>query len=126
MAGRREEMRTPAGKECPHYYQDFHRGRNAQECRLAAASRTGLRWQPRDCGGCPVPDILNANSSPFLELSLAIQPRLLILGRKLTVEASCTRHRTIIEDPYIGCRACNASRPGLDKFLKAIEQDEEA
>ncbi len=27
-------MINPAGQECRFYYQDFHRGRSEQECRL--------------------------------------------------------------------------------------------
>ena len=107
-------MRTPAGKECPHYYEDFHRGRDIQECRLAKANRASLAWQPSDCAKCPVPDILNANASPFMELNLTIKRGLLGFGRKLEVSAHCTRHDTPIEDPYVGCPLENQDRPGLD------------
>ena len=31
-------MRTPANTECPYYYEDFYRGRSAQECTEQAAA----------------------------------------------------------------------------------------
>lgn len=115
-------MRTPAGKECRHYYEDYFRGRNVQECRLAKGNPASMRWQPVDCSRCPVPDILNANASQTLELTLTIKPRLFGLGRKVEVEASCAKHRIPIKDAYIGCEQCNAERPGLDLFRKALDQ----
>ncbi|MBN8638844.1 MAG: hypothetical protein J0M07_26250 [Anaerolineae bacterium] len=115
-------MRTPAGKECKFYYADFNRGRNLQECRLIKANPDSLPWQPSTCTTCPVPDILYANSSPNLELQLSIRPRLLGLGRKLHLEASCVKHRIPVADPYVGCPQCNAERPGLDAFIQALEQ----
>lgn len=117
-------MRTPAGKECRHYYEDFHRGRSIQECRLAQENPQSLPWRPQYCALCPVPDILNANASTDLQLKLAIKPRLLGLGRQLEVTASCVRHRIVIDDPYIGCSKCNAERPGLDIFYKALGPDD--
>ena len=57
-------MKTPAGKECKHYYQDFHRGRDIQECRLAKRNLDSEKWHPDDCSKCPVPEILMANADP--------------------------------------------------------------
>jgi hypothetical protein len=119
-------MRTPAGKECRFYYQDYNRGRDLQECRLIKENPTSLPWRPNYCASCPVPDILNANASPALELKLTISPRLLGLGRKLDVTATCLRHRILIEDPYVGCLKCNEERPGLDVFRHALEQDDKS
>jgi hypothetical protein len=118
-------MRTPAGKECRHYYEDFHRGRDVQECRLIQANPLSLRWRPSDCKRCPVPDVLNANSSPDLELHLSVIPRLLGLGRQLEVSASCLKHHIQIEDAFVGCPKCIAERPGLELFWQALEQDNE-
>ena len=43
-------MRTPAGRECPHYYADFNRHtRDIEECRLAKANPDSLDWHARDC-----------------------------------------------------------------------------
>lgn len=118
-------MRTPAGKECHFYYEDFFRGRNVQECRLVKASENSAAWHPSDCSKCPVPDILNANASPDMELSLTINTSMLGLRRQLVVLASCTRHNIMIEDPFIGCPKCNESRPGLDVFRRALEQNDD-
>jgi hypothetical protein len=114
-------MRTPAGSECRHYYQDFHRGRDLQECRLAKNDPASAPWKPGDCTNCPVPGILAANSSPDLELRLAIKYRLLVIGRYNEVTARCSRHNLVIDDPHVGCPKCNAERPGLDIFLRALE-----
>jgi len=40
-----------------------------------------------------------------------------------TAEASanCEKHSQPIENPYIGCAACNAERPGLSLFAQALE-----
>lgn len=118
-------MRTPAGKECRYYYEDFHRGRELQECRLINQNPESLPWRPFLCARCSVPDILNANASPNLELELTVKPVLLGLGRRLEVKAACSRHNRAIEDPHVGCPECNAERPGLDVFWKALEQTDE-
>jgi hypothetical protein len=118
-------MRTPAGKECRFYYEDFHRGRAVQECRLVQGNRESLPWQPNYCAMCPVPDILSANASPDLNLKLTIKPRLLGLGRQMQVTATCLKHHIPVDDPRVGCPKCNAVRPGLDVFLKSLESDEE-
>jgi hypothetical protein len=117
-------MRTPAGKECRFYYQDYNRGRNVQECRLIKANPESLPWRPKYCSMCSMPDILNANSSADLELKLTVKPLVLGLGRRLEVIAACRKHRIVIEDPYIGCPKCIAERPELDVFRQALEQDD--
>jgi hypothetical protein len=115
-------MRTPAGRDCKHYYEDFHRGRNIQECRLAKENLDSKRWHPTDCAKCRVPDILNANASPDLALTLTIRSRLLGFVRVLDVTATCLRHRIPVPDPYIGCPECAKARSnGLDVFRKALE-----
>lgn len=117
-------MRTPAGKECRHYYEDFHRGRNIQECRLVRGNPDSLSWKPVDCSSCPVPDILNANADADLELTLTISKRLLGFGRKLTVTAYCLKHRIPIDDPYVGCPIhAEEKGKGLDIFRQALDKD---
>lgn len=118
-------MRTPAGTECRYYYEDFHRGRNIQECRIPKHPESSL-WRPTDCAKCPVPQILQANASPNLELMLNIKQTWLGFGRKLEVTASCVLHEIPIEDPFTGCPRCNEERPGLQLFQDALnEMDEE-
>jgi hypothetical protein len=118
-------MQTPDGRECPHYYADFHRGHSTQLCRLLEHDRVSLPWKPTDCARCPVPDILHANASKYLRLELSIQPIMLGLGRRLTVQAFCDRHDVPIEDPFVGCPKCNAERPGLDAFFRALEETDD-
>lgn len=118
-------MRTPAGKECKFYHEDFHRGRNIQECRLVKENAESLRWRPEDCSKCAVPDILNANASPNMELKLTIMPRMLGFGRKLEISAWCLRHRIPIEDPYVGCPKDREENPGLDLFRRALEDQDQ-
>ncbi len=118
-------MRTPDGKDCRFYYQDFHRGRDVQECRLIKGNVDSLPWRPQYCVRCTVPMILNANSSPNMELKLTVTPVALGLGRKLVVTAHCVKHDIKIEDPMVGCQQCNAERPGLDVFWKALESTDD-
>jgi hypothetical protein len=110
-------MRTPAGTDCEHYYEDFNRGRAIQVCRLVQANPESLAWEPRDCSNCPVPAILRANGSPYLELTLTIKRGLLGLGRKHEVAATCNRHLIPVQEPMVGCPQCNAERPGLAALL---------
>jgi hypothetical protein len=92
-------MKTPAGKECKHYYEDFHRGRNIQECRLVKYNAQSERWHPKDCGRCPIPDILRANADPDMILELTIKNGFLGLGRKLDVVAYSESDGSVIDDP---------------------------
>lgn len=117
-------MRTPAGKECKHYYEDFNRGRNVQECRLVKENRDSMPWRPVDCSRCPVPDILNANASPSLMLEVTIKTRMLGLGRSVNVRAFCLGEEISLEKAYTGCDD-PSRRAGLDLFRKALEQDDD-
>jgi hypothetical protein len=112
-------MQTPAGKECKHYYQDFHRGRNIQECRLAKQNPESERWQPNDCNRCPVPDILLANADPDMELTLTIKRGFMGFGRRLEVTAHNRNDGSVIEDPYVG--QVDENNPGLDIFRQALD-----
>jgi hypothetical protein len=116
-------MRTPAGKDCKFYYEDYFRGRNVQECRLIKSNPESAPWQPRDCFRCPVPEILNANASPDMELTLTIRKQFFGLRRTLHVTARCLRHDIPIADPYVGCPKCAESHPALDLFRQALEDE---
>jgi hypothetical protein len=108
---------NPAGTECPHYYEDFHRGRNVMECRLVRIEPDSLSWRPRDCVKCPVPVILRANGNPDMALGLTISRGLLGIGRRKSVRAWCRCHEVIVEEPPVGCPQCNAERPGIGILL---------
>ncbi|MBN1314683.1 MAG: hypothetical protein JXA42_04425 [Anaerolineales bacterium] len=110
-------MKTPAGKECEHYYEDFHRGKSVQECRLVRINPESLPWQPQDCVKCPVPSILRANGNPHMQLTLTVNRGLLGLGRKLSVKAFCRKHFIDIDEPPIGCPQCRTEQPGLSILL---------
>jgi hypothetical protein len=112
-------MINPAGKECKHYYQDFHRGRNIQECRLAKQNPNSERWHPDDCSRCPVADILMANADPDMDLTVTIKKGFLGFGRKVEVTARSLKDGTLIEDPFVG--RVDKDNPGLDIFRRALE-----
>lgn len=117
-------MRTPAGKECRHYHEDFHRGREIQQCRLIQGNPESMRWRPRDCSQCPVPDILNANANPQLRLELAVRPRVLGLGRQLDLRAWCRGDEIPIEEAYTGC-IDEQKAENLEIFRQALEQTDD-
>jgi hypothetical protein len=101
-------MRTPDGRECRYYYEDFHRGRSTQECRLIGANPRSEAWAPDLCAKCPVPDILTANRSPDLRLELSVRRRF-GLFRRLQVDAYCVEHVRELSDAAAGCPDCRAS-----------------
>jgi len=98
-------MRTPAGKDCPYYYQDFYRGRATQECRLLARTAGSLPWEPRTCAICPVPGIRQANQCPHMTLRARLMRRW--LRKRVQVEAYCTEHQVAVDNPYVGCGRCH-------------------
>lgn len=105
-------MRTPAGSECRHYYEDFNRGRQTQECRLIKQNPSSLPWAPGLCAKCPVPEVLRANGSPDLQLTLTVKKRFGLLTA-MDLRARCRKHGTAVPDPIRGCPACAAELGGL-------------
>lgn len=116
-------MITPAGDECRFYYQDFHRGRSVQECRLIARHPDSEPWQISLCRTCPVPGILRANASPYLVLEARLVRRF-FLWKRVQVFAICSRHLVEIEDPYVGCLQCRAEQTGAAAVLDGQVADE--
>lgn len=110
-------MINPAGQECRFYYRDYHRGRSEEECRLIAGNPNSAEWQPKDCTGCPVPDILQANSSPDLVLEATIKKGVLGMNRHVKVKAFCSRHLIDVSKPHVGCPECARERPGLEQLF---------
>lgn len=111
-------MQTPAGKECRFYYQNFHRGRSDQLCRLIENNPNSPAWQPQDCSRCPVPEILRANNNPNLVLEAIVQKGFLGLNRHIKLAAFCSKHLIDVPIPEVGCSQCAAERPGLHDLLK--------
>jgi len=118
-------MITPAGKECPHYYEDFNRGRSSQECRLVKDNPDSMRWRPGDCAKCPVPEIVRANASPHMKLSLTIRGALLGFVRQMKVEAWCMKHEIPIENPYVGCPLDAEENDALKLFREALDESDD-
>lgn len=112
-------MRTPAGKECRHYFQDFHRGRNIRQCRLIHDNPDSQPWKAVDCGRCQVPDILNANASPDLRLKLGVRSTLLGMRRVLELRAWCRDKEISVAAAYTGCVSEEVDRR-LDVFRAAL------
>ena len=100
-------MKTPAGRECPHFYGDYYRGRNVEECRLLDAQ--GQVWTPDLCRSCPVPDIARANSCQFLKLKVKVgRPITAVFQRRVQVSAFCEKSKRDVSEPEIGCGECHA------------------
>ena len=114
-------MRTPAGTECPYYYEDFFRGRTTQECRLIERNPRSEPWAPRLCARCPVPSILRANACPHMVLEVQVVRHWLGLVRRVEVYAVCSKHQVEVKDPYIGCGHCH---PDAATVLDALEVKE--
>jgi hypothetical protein len=104
-------MRTPYGKECAFYYQDFHRGRSQMECRMLGPAGG---WTPDLCKACPVPGILFDNACPDMVLHGKVASGFLGLGRRVTVAAYCQRSQQVVADPHVGCSECHR---GIRKIL---------
>ncbi len=100
-------MKTPAGIECPHFYGDYFRGRNVEECRLLKAN--GELWTRDLCRTCPVPEISRANACEFLKLKPTIgRPLTALLQRRVQVSAYCEKSKRNVSEPQIGCGECHA------------------
>ncbi|MBM4424410.1 MAG: hypothetical protein FJ030_13650 [Chloroflexi bacterium] len=109
-------MRTPYGAECKHYYADFNRGRNTQECRLPR-SASG-KWTPDLCKACPIPRIQLANACPHLVLNGRIERGFLGLTRRMSMAATCSKASGPVAEPAIGCGHCHEDSPALQFSLE--------
>ncbi len=116
-------MITPAGDECRFYYEDYHRGREIQECRLIGRNPESEPWQPSLCSSCPVPSILRANASPNLALEGKVVRRF-YFQKRVEVFAVCSKHLVELPDPHIGCSQCRAESPGAEAILQGRVADE--
>jgi hypothetical protein len=107
-------MITPAGKECPYYYQDFHRGRDIQECRLIKNTPEGGVYAPDLCHKCSAPGIALANACEHMVLEARVRRGILGLGRGVDVSAFCTRSHQDVKEPQIGCGQCHLDFPTFE------------
>ncbi|MFO7741049.1 MAG: hypothetical protein R6X31_01940 [Anaerolineae bacterium] len=102
-----QAMRTPAGTQCPYYYEDFYRGRSTQECRLIGRNPGSRSWEPKLCARCPVPDISRVNACPHMVLEARVVRRWFGLVHRVEVYAVCTKYEVEVDDPYVGCGHCH-------------------
>ena len=103
-------MKTPAGKECPHFYGDYFRGRNVEECRLLKAA--DQEWSRELCASCPVPEISMANACEFMKLKPNVgRPLSAAFMRRVQVQAYCEKAEKNVREPQIGCGECHGSLP---------------
>jgi hypothetical protein len=109
-------MRTPFGQECRYYYQDFHRGRSLQECRLVAEAPSSADWYPDLCRDCPVPGILRANGCARLRLAGRVSKGFLGFGRRMAISATCALSGGPVAEPHVGCGQCHLDSPGASLF----------
>ncbi len=107
-------MITPAGKDCPYYYEDFHRGRSHQECRLIEQTPEGGRYTPDLCNKCTVPRIVMANACKHMVLEAKVSKGFLGFGRGVNVTAYCTRSHQDVREPEIGCGQCHLDFPTFE------------
>ncbi len=116
-------MRTPAGVDCEFYYQDYHRGRERQECRLIARRPTAEQWRPELCRTCAVPRILQANRCPNMALEARVKRRFGLV-RRMEVLAVCTLKQCEVKEPTVGCGECHRYRPGAALFFTDEEESQ--
>ena len=100
-------MRTPYGQECSYYYADFNRGRSEQICQLVQANPASEPWIPDVCKDCPVPGIARANACEHMQLRGRVVKGFLGFGRKIIVDAYCTKAQREVAEPHIGCGECH-------------------
>lgn len=98
-------MQTPAGKECPYFYADYYRGREHEECRLLKT--TSYEWTPDLCFRCPVPEISRANACKNQVLEPKVERPFLVLNRRVSISAYCTKCQCSVKEPKIGCGQCH-------------------
>lgn len=100
-------MKTPAGKECPHFYGDYFRGRSVEECRLLKAA--GQNWTRDLCSTCPVPGINQANACEFMQLRTTVgRPLSAAFMRRVQVQAYCEKSEKNVKEPHVGCGECHS------------------
>lgn len=100
-------MKTPAGQECPHFYGDYFRGKNVEECRLLRSQNQA--WSPDLCKTCPVPAIARANSCQHMKLNVVVaRPLAALFQRRVQVQAFCEKSKQHVLEPQVGCGECHA------------------
>ncbi len=100
-------MRTPAGIECPYFYGDYFRGKSTEECRLLTNKRPPNGWTPDLCKTCPVPGISRSNACENMTLYADVKKARMISKRRVSVTAYCSKSKSEVKTPEIGCELCH-------------------
>lgn len=100
-------MRTPAGKECRFFYGDYYRGREHEECRLLLDAIPPLTWKPNLCSTCPVPEIMQANACPHMNLIPSLNRPFPFIRQQVQIRAYCQKTQRNVKEPHIGCGECH-------------------
>ena len=105
-------MQTPTGIECKHFYGDYHRGREIEECRLLKSSEPPQTWFAALCETCPVPEILRANSCENMQLNAQVTRSIFdAFQRRVKITAFCEKTGKNVAKPEIGCGQCHPLPP---------------
>jgi hypothetical protein len=100
-------MKTPFGQECPHFYGDYFRGRNVEECRLLKPQNQP--WSRDLCRTCPVPAIARANSCEHMKLqAVTARPLAALFQKRVQIQAFCRKSNQTVSEPQVGCGECHA------------------
>jgi hypothetical protein len=97
---------------CEFYFADYFRGLDRQECRLLARGGRAKDWTIELCHSCPSPRIRQANRCPDMILEARVAVGFLGWGRKVVVEAFCTRTMRDVTAPMVGCGECHQYEGG--------------
>jgi len=111
-------MKNPTGIECSHFFGDYFRGKNREECRLLKSATPPLPWQHSTCENCPVPGILRANSCEHMQLEPALNRPFPFFPLRVEVSATCRKTHQSVQEPHIGCGECHQLP---DVFLNATD-----
>jgi len=110
-------MRTPAGFECRYFYGNYFRGRKDEECRLVSDDPAKGQWTPDVCRTCPVPGIIRANACPNMVINGNVERILLGLRKRMKVTVYCTKSRSNVKEPEIGCGQCHPLPDAFEEKL---------
>ena len=100
-------MRTPSGIECAYFYGNYFRGKSDEECRLIGRNKAPNNWTPDLCLNCPMPGILRANACKFMSFTPTISKKWFLGKRQVKVISYCSKSKTIVTTPHVGCGLCH-------------------
>lgn len=108
-------MRTPNGIECQYFYGDYYRGKSSEECRLIGSNNPSGQWTVDLCKTCPVPAIVRSNACENMTLYASIKKRPLKSWRRVQVTAYCSKSKSEVKVPEVGCELCHQDLQLNDK-----------